>query len=104
MIVAIWTEFGVGNSSIIKIGSYDQLGIKNGTNMTIMKTPTIYNWNFNLVAGNYSGKQINPSDSSRVVTFDPQVPYIYVPQTDFETFKTIVTDQFKEAITCPDGT
>jgi len=87
MIVAIWTEFGSGNSSIIKFGSYDFYGIKNGTNMTVMKTQTQYSWNFKLTNASYSGNEINPQGSNRVVTFDPQVPYIYIPSEDFNSFK-----------------
>ena len=102
MVVSLWTEFSEGNSSIIKLGSWDEHGVEDGKELSIIRTPTKYSWLFKIKSSTYSGKDIIPEGQSRLVNFDPQLPYIYIPQPDFRNFMSIVSSMFPDQVICKD--
>jgi hypothetical protein len=87
MIVSIWTDFAPGNSSLIKFGSWDTHGVAKDSDLTVIRSTTQYSWNFKIKTATFSGESLIPQGESRVVNFDPQLPYIYIPEKDFEIFR-----------------
>ena len=86
--------------SSIKFGSYDQLGIKDGEHLQVFKTPSLDNWH--LTAGkiemnDYLVTKSKPNILTyRNVSFELAVPYLYVPDYDFDEVVNYTLHKYKD--------
>lgn len=44
MVFAIYVDNSHGGYSTVKVGGWDQIGLKNGTNLTMLKTSSMLGW------------------------------------------------------------
>lgn len=86
MIASVFITTKDGRHSAIKFGSYDPQCIKKGNSLAIMRTRSLESWAVTLhevyllneISFNF-GHTYNPI----YVLFEPQVPYIYIPEKHF---------------------
>ena len=79
--VSIYSSLFPGNSSLVKFGSYDESGIKNGTSLNLIRCIDTQSWAMNLF--NFSvGNNTIPSLTAKVL-LEPSLPFIYVANSDW---------------------
>jgi hypothetical protein len=73
------------NKSYLKLGSYDQQALKDDTELVKMATRDAGSWAIKLWTANMIGG--DPLSLKRPdttwATFEPSLPYIYLPEDDF---------------------
>lgn len=96
MIASIFITTKDGRHSAIKFGSYDPQAIKKGNSLAIMRTKSLESWAVILyevylfeTSFNF-GQTYNPI----YVLFEPQVPYIYIPEKHFLTWAGLITTYY----------
>ena len=98
--------------STIKFGSFDQLGIEDGEVMQVFKTPNLNSWT--LISGNVKFGEFlmltgrtSGIPTSRDIIFELSVPYLYLPDYDFDAIQEYILTQWKQqtfqSISCDDN-
>ena len=87
-----------GNSSVLKFGNMDDIGMLPNAEMRTFRTRQLSSWQ--LVADHMSlDYQTVIPFSDRYLTFNPHVPYVYVPQADWLSFRDVAQKQWSD-LTC----
>jgi len=81
--VSFYINLGNHNSSSIKFGSYDNSGIANGAIMAVYRTIDKTKWS---IYGEHFKANGHKVAEMREISFDMQLPYLYIPKTDFLNF------------------
>lgn len=90
IVVSFYVRMESGNSSVIKFGSYDESGIEPGNALKVFKTLATNTWS--LRANNFKlGTQTLSHTGYRQVSLEPQLPYLYLPNADFQQFREKLT-------------
>lgn len=77
-----------GNTtSHIKFGGYDPLAIKDGESLQLMKTRNTRTWAVELVDTIMFDQTFEFESNPTYFIYEPQLPYIYLPEDDFLTFQ-----------------
>ena len=85
-VVSFYVRMESGNSSVIKFGSYDESGIEPGHRLRVFKTIAINSWS--LRANNLKlGVEALKTSGYRQISLEPQLPYLYMPDADFDEFR-----------------
>jgi len=112
-ILSVYVSEEEGKSSIIKFGGWDQISLKNGTELHMFKAATKSSWHLISDSITFAGKNLLTAEDSsfggrtvekkdRFINIDPMVPYVTVPSSDFELIKKQLMS-LKEGVECPSG-
>ena len=88
MIVSFYTTFD--HKSSIKFGSWDEEGIKEGSTLQMLKTIDSQEWKLPLREVIAAGQVFTLSNEVSKMQFEPKVPYIYIPESDFWQWQQLV--------------
>ena len=96
-IFAVYTDMKEGNTTHFKFGNYDQVGIKNGKYLTMLRTVNTSSWELSLNNSKIGGKDIVLSQNYKNtnVLFETAFPYIYIPKKDFDVFALQINAELK---------
>lgn len=84
MVVSFYVRMEAGNSSVIKFGSYDASGIEGEDPKSLRVFHTIATNSWSLRANNFRlGTEMLKHSGYRQVSLEPQLPYLYLPNSDF---------------------
>lgn len=84
MVLSFYIKESSGNSSSIKFGSMDEEGILPGASLAVYRTKSLNKWS--LKGGNISVNKHVPLSGEREFQFKFQLPYLYLPPSDFKYF------------------
>lgn len=92
MVVSLFTNLETQYGSSIKFGSYDKNAIREGNELTMLRTVAIDSWGVSLYSSTINGETVWFSDAAydRIVYVDPQVPWLYIPPGDFADYASIL--------------
>jgi hypothetical protein len=85
--VFVSSHVGGNTTSHIKFGSYDPQAIKSGESLQLMKTRGIDSWSVELTGASMIDATFQFERTPTYVIYEPQLPYIYLPEDDFLTFQ-----------------
>ena len=94
MSFSIYTKPDDPTVSTIKFGGYDKGGLKENTALTVLRTISEQTW---AVKGQYfylGSRTMKTYGDKRFVLFEPQLPYLYIPSTDFISFLEIMSREY----------
>lgn len=83
----MYVEMEEGNTSQIKFGSYDDVALT--SDLGLLKTYNEYTWSVRAKNFKIGDKDITTT-TDRFVSLEPQLPYLYIPSDDFDTFTSQV--------------
>ena len=86
--------------SSIKFGSYDQSGLLPGSNFIYLKTRNITTWGIRGQQLYLGSQNLTNNEVSITALFEPQLPYMYIPQNDYVNFTQMVSEEFGQQIIC----
>lgn len=86
LVVGLYIDDNAGKTSLIKVGSWDKIAIEEGHELQMIRCPTDSAWTLEVTSLKFAGKEIIPGDAVRSFRVDPQMPFIYIPNSDFLTF------------------
>uniref|UniRef100_A0A7S3IVK7 Peptidase A1 domain-containing protein n=1 Tax=Strombidium inclinatum TaxID=197538 RepID=A0A7S3IVK7_9SPIT len=102
LIVSLWVDSSDGNS-LIKFGSWDKHGLKSGSELTVIRTTTQFSYDLRIESATLSGKSIFNDGKARLLNIDPQLPYLYLPSGDFNTYASALKEKFPDQVVCDDN-
>ena len=80
--------------SFIKFGSYDQKAIKDGGSLKMMKTRNMGTWAVDLHSVKLFDYDFEFENDETFIIYEPQLPYLYLPEEDFMTFVIKASNHF----------
>jgi|TARA_B110000305_G_C19017333_1_gene437714 hypothetical protein len=86
MVVSFYVNLKGGHSSLVKFGSYDQSGIQKNSQMRLFKTASVNTWTLRANSFFVGDKRIEIA-RDRYVSLEPQLPFLYIPDSDFSKFR-----------------
>lgn len=79
------------NSSFIKFGSYDPLGVKPNTTLEMFKTVNVKNWSIEIPKPSFGGTTVSAGESDvNLLNINPAYPYLYVQTKNVERFQGLI--------------
>ena len=97
MVFALYTSVRNDIPSTLKFGSYDPSGIKDGEQLTYIQTRNSTTWGLSAAYFIVFDHTIYTDSTPKVALIEPQYPYLYIPQHEFESFRGAVNDVYKDA-------
>jgi hypothetical protein len=93
MTVSFFIQNDATKKSTIKFGSYDQIGLKAGKKLELIRTHDKGTWDLraNLIE---VGKEKLAEDS--IVKFEPQLPYLYLPRDYYRLFIGVIEKLYSD--------
>jgi len=93
MTVAFFVQNDASRKSTIKFGSYDQIGLKPGKKLELIRTAGKDTWDLraNLIE---VGKETLAEGS--MIRFEPQLPYLYLPRDYYRLFVKVIEKLYSD--------
>lgn len=83
MTVSFFVQNDASKKSSIKFGSYDQIGLKPGSKLELIRTPDKGSWD---LRANFIEIGTEKLAEASMIRFEPQLPYLYLPRTYYRAF------------------
>ena len=83
-VFSIYTSRNLGNSTHIRFGGYDLNGIAENESLKYIRTINQSTWAVEIGKLSIGGKTMDINYEEKTLQFDPAVPYIYLPSSDFD--------------------
>ena len=93
-IVSIYTRNELGNSSIIKFGSWDQSALKSGETLKMFRLGNLQDLTVRGMNTSYSGISFNQT----WINFNPAVPYIHLSPDDWSKINAVSQNHIKNQL------
>lgn len=84
MIFGLYIRNENGNSSNIKFGGWDRSALYPGQTLTTFRTYSTAHWDLKANSFMLGGKTF--LGDRRVISIDPHIPYLYIPNADWTDF------------------
>mmetsp|Transcript_8602 Transcript_8602/g.14529 ORF Transcript_8602/g.14529 Transcript_8602/m.14529 type:complete len:242 (+) Transcript_8602:551-1276(+) len=93
-IISVYTDSRSSVNSLLKIGGWDQVAIKDGAKLEMFRTNNNGNWMLGVESYQFNKMDLVDSTQTRYVFLEPQLPFIYIPDSDFKTFRTVMKNSY----------
>ena len=96
MVFAVYVDNTYGGYSTIKLGGWDQIGLKNGTDLKMMKTASKLGWDVSATEFKIGGSSI--SIAQKLILMEPGEPYIYVNPNDYNLITNFLKGLYTDIV------
>jgi len=97
-IVSFFTTVNPYLDCSIKFGGWDESAIAKGDALKTVNTRSVDSWKIALNTAVVGERRINLSDKERSVIIEPQLPYMYLPTSDFKEWTRILAEIYPNVV------